>query len=77
MKAKYLFPAMAAALALSGLWLSRTAWHDSTTGIGQDTTNGRANPEVNLQPPNPNRRFQDLTPEQRVQRARQPQDIGG
>ncbi len=77
MKAKYLVATLAVLLALGGLWLGRTDWHDSTTGIGQNTTNVRTNPEVNLQPPNPNRRYQDLTPEQRVQRARQPQDIGG
>ena len=77
MKSKYLVATLAVLLALGGLWLGRTVWHHSTTGTGQNETHGQALPDQSLRPPDPNRRFRDLTPEQRVQRARQPQDIGG
>lgn len=79
MKAKHLFPTITVAVALTvgGLWLGRTAWHDSTKDIRQNATNDPTKPGMRFQPPDPNRRFRDLSPEQRVRRARQPQDIGG
>ena len=80
MKRKHLFLTMAALLAAGGLWLARSAWRAhlqrATLDIPNATLAGRTKPGQMLLPPNPNRRFQDLTPEQRVQLARQG-PIGG
>jgi hypothetical protein len=87
MKRKHLLLAISALLAAGGLWLATAAWradvvHKSGTGVGVKTPSDRSkpgemlNPPARLAPPNPNRRFQDLTPEERVQRARRG-PIGG
>ena len=81
MKAKHLSLAIAALLAAGGLWLARSAWrahafHKSSMGVSAKMPRGGPKPGQMLRPPNPNRRFQDLTPEQRVQLARQG-PIGG
>jgi hypothetical protein len=81
MKRKHLFLATAALLAAGGLWLARTAWrthapHKSSMGVSVEIPRGGPKPGEMLQPPNPNRKFQDLTPEQRVKLARQG-PIGG
>jgi hypothetical protein len=82
MKAKHLFLALAALLAAGGLWLARSAWrthafHKSSMDVGFKTPPGPPKPGQMLRPPDPTRKFWELTPEQRVQRARQPGDIGG
>jgi hypothetical protein len=81
MKPKHLFIALAALLAAGGLWLGRTAWrthafHKSSTGAGLKTPDGQPTPGQMLRPPDPNRRFRELTPEERVRLARQG-PIGG
>jgi hypothetical protein len=89
MKTKYLFLAIAALLAAGGLWFARSAWptrthafHKSSMDVGLETPHGLPKPgkmlnsPARLRPPDPNRRFQDLTPEQRVLLARQG-PIGG
>ena len=86
MKAKHLFLAMAALLAAGGLWVGRTAWRTYRQPVTSETKSGvdvgfEMPPDgpksgQKLRPPNPNRRFQDLTPEQRVQLARRG-PIGG
>ncbi len=81
MKAKHLFLTMAALLIAGGLWFARSAWrthlvNKASTGVSGKMPGGRFSPGEMLQPPNPNRRFQDLTPEQRVQLARRG-TIGG
>jgi len=80
MKAKHLFLAIAALLAAGGLWLARSAWrthtfHKSSMGVGFKTPHGPPQLGQMLRPPDPTRKFWELTPEQRVQRARHP--IGG
>jgi hypothetical protein len=80
MKAKHLFLAIAALLVAVGTWLGWAAWRtdrqsvtsESSTNmdVGSGLPDGRPTPPHLLRPPNPNRRFEDLTPEQRVQRAR-------
>ena len=93
MKAKHLFLAIAALLAVGGLWLAGTNWrthavHNASTGldvktpnggmdVGFTTPDGRPKPGQMLRPPDPNRRFTDFTPEQRVQFARQGHGPGG
>jgi hypothetical protein len=87
MKAKRLSLAIAALLAAGGLWLARSVWRTHGQRITLDTPkatlagvglkNGRPKPGQMLRPPNPNRRFVDFTPEQRVQFARQGHGPGG
>lgn len=81
MKRKPLFLAMVALLAAGGLWLARTAWRTqafdrSSRAVGNSAPPSNSQPGQMLQPPDPNRRFRDLTPEERVQRARKG-PIGG
>ena len=82
MKAKHLSLAMAALLAAGGLWFAwsacRThAFQKSTMGVSFKTQNGRPKSGQMLRPPDPIRKFWELTPEQRVQQARQPNGVGG
>jgi hypothetical protein len=82
MKRKHLFLAIAALLAAGGLWLAWAAWrahtfHKSNMAIGIKTPHGRPKPDQMLRPPDPTRRFRELTPEQRVKLARQPHGHGG
>jgi hypothetical protein len=92
MKQKYLLLAAVALLLLGGLWFRRHSLRESLgsdsgasenplsapnrtdTPKGQTGARGARQP---LLPPNPNRAFEELTPEQRVQRARHPQGVGG
>ncbi len=78
MKAKHLFLAMAVLLAAGGWWFGRTAGrtpvsHKSGRDVGSNTPDVRPKPGPMLRPPDPIRKFWELTPEQRVQHARQPQ----
>ena len=87
MKRRLLFLAIAALLAAGGLWLARTAGRTdavdkSSMGAGFKTPQGGPTPgqmlnsPARLAPPDPIRRFRELTPEQRVKLARQG-PIGG
>jgi len=81
MKAKQLSLAIAAVLAVGGLWFARTAWRThaspkASLGVGLEAPHGQTKPGQMLRPPNPNRRFEKLTPEERVRLARQG-PIGG
>ena len=78
MKRKHLFLAVAALLAAGGLWFARPTWrghasHESSAAVGVKTAQDQPKPGQMLRPPDPIRRFRELTPEQRVQQARQPQ----
>jgi hypothetical protein len=82
MKAKHLSLAIAALLAAGGLWLARSAWrthafYKSSIGVGFKTPPDPPKPGQMLRPSDPNRRFTDFTPEQRVQFARQGHGPGG
>jgi hypothetical protein len=83
MKAKHLSLAIAALLAAVGLWFAQSAWRThgtqkSSMAVGVKTPHGRPKSGGQmLRPPDPMRKFWELTPEQRVQQARQPGDIGG
>ena len=80
MKAQPLFLAIAALLVAVGTWLGWTAWRahrqsvtsesSKNVDVGPGVPDGQPTPPHLLSPPNPNRRFEDLTPEQRVRRAR-------
>lgn len=86
MKRKYLFLAIAALLVAGALWFGRSAWRTSASdpssmGVKVQMPRDRddqAGPKVNhtLRPPDHNRRFRELTPEQRVDLARKG-PIGG
>ncbi|HTE90621.1 MAG TPA: hypothetical protein VK639_16795 [Terriglobales bacterium] len=81
MKARHLFLAIAALLVAGGLWLARTgrrAHEDpkSSMDVSVKTPHEQPKPGQMLPPPDPNRRFRDLTPEERVQLARRG-PIGG
>lgn len=86
MKAKPLLLALAVLLTAGGLWVGRTAWRTHRQPVTWETKSGPGTrvdapadgvkPGRTLEPPDPNRRFRDLTPEQRVQLARQG-PIGG
>ncbi len=72
---------IAALLAVGGLWLGARWTTDggaekSSVGAGNEIRPGGPNPGQRLQPPNPNRKFEKLTPEERVRLARQG-PIGG
>jgi hypothetical protein len=88
MKAKHLSLAIAALLGAGGLWLTRSAWrtpmfHKSSMDVGSQAPHGPPKPgqmlnsPARLAPPDPNRRFADFTPEQRVQFARKGHGPGG
>src|SRR5688572_30684731 len=73
MKRKYLFLAIAALLAAGGLWLTRLAWrthtsHKSSMDVGVENRSDHPksgemlNSPTRLRPPNPNRKFEKLTP---------------
>lgn len=49
----------------------------SSPGIGSKTPDHSARPGPAPRPPDPDRRFRDLTPEQRVELARKPHGVGG
>jgi hypothetical protein len=81
MKSKHLFLAIAALLAAGGLWLARTgrrAHEDTKSSMDVSVKTPREQPKPGqmLRPPDPNRRFRDLTPEERVKLARRG-PIGG
>lgn len=86
MKAKPLFLVTAALFAAGGAWLGWTAWRAHrqpvaletlpAMDVGSGLPDGQPTPAHMLRPPNPNRRFEDLTPEQRVRLARKG-PIGG
>jgi hypothetical protein len=82
MKAKHVSLMIAALLVTGGLWFARSgsrtsASQKSSLAAGAETPDGQPKPDQMLRPPDPNRKFGELTPEQRVQRARHPGDIGG
>jgi len=82
MKAKHLFLAIAALLAAGGLWFASAAWrthasHESSMGVGFKRPHGQPKPGQMPRPPEPNRRFTDFTPEQRVEFARKGHGPGG
>ncbi|HYE31486.1 MAG TPA: hypothetical protein VEH27_08665 [Methylomirabilota bacterium] len=91
MKPKLLLFALAAVLIAAGLWLSRDTLRDKETlrgtsasvdvNVAAGTTAGTTNPTATqrpaLQPPNPNRRFIEFTPEQRVEFSRKGHGPGG
>jgi hypothetical protein len=87
MKAKHLSLALATLLAAGGLWLARGTWRAHRQRVtleipkaapaGAGLKNGRPKPGPMPHPPNPNQRFTDFTPEQRVQFARQGHGPGG
>lgn len=62
---------------VGGRWTTYLAFHKSSMGIGFRMPHGPPKPGQMPHPPNPNRRFENLTPEQRVRLARQPHGIGG
>lgn len=86
MKAKPLSLAVVALLAAGGVWLAHAAWRahrqpvasemKSGMDAGPDSPTDGPKPGQLLRPPDPDRRFRDLTPEQRVQLARRG-PIGG
>ena len=81
LESKHLSLATAALLAAGGLWLARPAWRThaiqkSSLGIGFKTPHGPPRPGQMLRPPAPSRRFTDFTPEQRVEFARVPYNMG-
>jgi hypothetical protein len=82
MKPKYISLIVAVALlAAGGLWLSARwttdrALHKSDTGSAQTPDGPQAGQPPRLAPPNPNRKFEKLTPEERVKLARRG-PIGG
>ncbi len=81
MKSKHLFLAIAALIVAGGLWFARSSWqaHEeakSSIDVTVKTPDGPPKPGQMLRPPNPNGKFENLTPEERVQRARQG-PIGG
>ena len=88
MKAKHLYLVVAALLVAGGLWLAWSTWrtqafHESSMGVGFETSHGPPKPgqmlnsPARLAPPDPNRRFTDFTPEQRVEFARKGHGPGG
>jgi hypothetical protein len=81
MKRRRLLLAVAALLAAGGLWIggrwmTEGASHESSRGTGNETPNGGPQSGQMHQPPNPNRKFEKLTPEERVKLARRG-PIGG
>jgi hypothetical protein len=80
MKSKHLFLSIAALVVAGGLWLGgrwtiSRAFHKSSIG-GDGKMREGGKPGQMLRPPNPNRKFEKLTPEERVQLARRG-PIGG
>lgn len=80
MKAKHVLVPIGVLLAAAavwegGRWRSNGALHKSSAGVGIENPGGGPNRPM-LRPPNPNRKFEKLTPEQRVQLARRG-PIGG
>lgn len=53
------------------------ALHESNTAVGLETPPGTPLRRPALRPPEPNRRFSDFTPEQRVEFARRGHGPGG
>ncbi|MEW6156279.1 MAG: hypothetical protein AB1813_02540 [Verrucomicrobiota bacterium] len=86
MRKKLLFVTIVALLITCGVWLARSVWRAQPSDKSENTigleTFGRSTPgqmlhrPAPLAPPDPNRRFHELTPEERVQRARRG-PIGG
>lgn len=82
MKAKDLSLPVLVLVAAAGLWFARSAWRahtlpKSNMGVGFKTPPDRFNSGRMLRPPDPNRRFTDFTPEQRVQFAKKGHGPGG
>lgn len=86
MKTKRLLLALAALIAVGGVWLANrdrfrtpltdTSVSPSGTISGSSKTAGPNDPGKQLRPPDPDRKFRELTPEQRVKLARRG-PIGG
>ena len=53
------------------------AGHEANTGVGLESQPGATERGAMLRPPEPNRRFSDFTPEQRVEFARRGHGPGG
>jgi hypothetical protein len=93
MKRKHLILATAALLAAGGLWLARSGWrsdhsalpktaadagfNEPSNGPESGQTLNPQNPGRTLAPPNQIRKFQEFTPEQRVEFARRGHGPGG
>lgn len=87
MRRKPLSLALAALLLAGGGWWAQGVWRAhrksvatvirSNLGIGPKATTDGSQPTRTLRPPDPDRRFRDLTPEQRVELARKPHGVGG
>jgi hypothetical protein len=92
MKTKNILPATAALLVLGALWLVNSArngpvdaeagdplhaTHGDSHDLGEDGQAVRRQARPALLPPDPNRLFEEMTPEQRVRRARNPNGVGG
>ena len=81
MKAKHLLMGIAALLVPVGLWVGRTTGRTdvsdkSNLEVFVNKPEGEPKPGQMLRPPDPTRRFRDLTPEERVKLARRG-PIGG
>ena len=78
MKTKPLILVLAALAGVGGMWFgwsaARDRWHSATppadTVNGSDSPGHAPAPPNTLRPPNPNRRFEKLSPEERVRLAR-------
>ncbi len=78
---------LAALLVVAGAWWAQDVWQAHRTsvtsgirsrlGIGPENPADGVQPARTLRPPDPDRRFRDLTPEQRVELARRPHGVGG
>ncbi len=82
MKAKHRFLAIVVLLAIGGSWFGWTTLRKqesskSSVGVGVETPPGPPTPGQTLRPPDPNRRFREMSPEERVQFARRPHGVGG
>ncbi len=85
MKLKRLLLALAALAIAGALWLVQShrepadseTRSDTRVGVGAAIPDGQPTPAQLLRAPDPNQRFREMTPEQRVQFARKPFGVGG
>ncbi len=78
MKTKPLFLGLAALAAVAGIWFawsasrtrSQTVTPSAPVADGAEPPDGATASPPSLRPPNPNRRFEKLSPEERVRLAR-------